>query len=116
MERLFINRKQLLLSRNIYKKNEIFVIKMELNVISKSKNKLVFELKGEGHTFCNILRDELWNEKDVIASGYHIKHPLVGIPKFIAETKSSEVTTALESASKSVKKKFQDFKKSFSSL
>ena len=89
---------------------------MEIEVISKSKNKIVFELKGEGHTFCNLLRDELWEEKDVIASGYHIKHPLVGIPKFVAETKSSEVTDALEAASKSVKKMTQDFKKSFSKI
>ena len=89
---------------------------MELEIVSKSKNRIVFELKGEGHTFCNLLRDELWNEKDVIASGYHIKHPLVGIPKFVAETKSSDVATALESASKSVKKMAQDFKKSFSSI
>ena len=89
---------------------------MELEIVSKSKNRIVFELKGEGHTFCNLLRDELWNEKDVIASGYHIKHPLVGIPKFVAETKSSDVVAALESASKSIKKMTQDFKKSFSSI
>ncbi len=89
---------------------------MELEIISKSKNRVVFTLEGEGHTFCNILRDEMWEEKDVIASGYSIKHPLVGIPKFVAETKSSDVTSALESTSKSIKKMAEDFKKSFSKL
>jgi DNA-directed RNA polymerase subunit L len=28
---------------------------MEINVVESTKNKLVIELKGEDHTFCNIL-------------------------------------------------------------
>ena len=32
---------------------------MEFNVIEESKTKLVFELKGETHTFCNVLKKEL---------------------------------------------------------
>ncbi|MFW5872200.1 MAG: DNA-directed RNA polymerase subunit L [bacterium] len=89
---------------------------MELNTISKTKNKAVFEIKGESHTFCNVLRDELWEDSDVTASGYSIKHPLVGIPKFIIETKSKDVVSVLENTSKSIKKKANDFKKEFSKI
>ena len=59
---------------------------MEVNVIEDKKKKFVFELKGEGHTLCNALRDELWNDKSVTVSAYNISHPLIGVPKFIVET------------------------------
>ncbi|MFW6230515.1 MAG: RpoL/Rpb11 RNA polymerase subunit family protein [Nanoarchaeota archaeon] len=89
---------------------------MELSAISKTKTKMVFEVRGEDHTFCNLLREELWNEKNVTTSGYNIKHPLVGIPKFIVETSTGDVTAALESSAKSIKKKANDFKKAFAKL
>ena len=59
---------------------------MEINVIEDKKKKFVFELKGEGHTLCNALRDELWNDKSVTVSAYNISHPIIGVPKFIVET------------------------------
>ena len=89
---------------------------MEINVISKTKKKLVFELKGEDHTFCNLLRDELWNVKGVVTSGYNIKHPLVGIPRFIVETESGTPQEALEAAAKAIKKKSDDFAKQFAKM
>ncbi len=90
---------------------------MEITNVSKSKKKMVFEIEGEGHTFANILRDELWEQKGVISSGYSIRHPLVGRPKFIAETdSSSDVKAALEGAAKSVKSLTADFKKGFSKM
>jgi DNA-directed RNA polymerase subunit L len=59
---------------------------MEINVIEDKKNKICFEIKGEGNTFCNILKDELWNDKHVSVAAYNIKHPLIGIPSMIVET------------------------------
>ena len=59
---------------------------MERNFLEDKKKRLVFEMKGEGHTLCNLLREELWNDKSVTVSAYHIAHPLVGVPKFIIET------------------------------
>jgi DNA-directed RNA polymerase subunit L len=94
----------------------VFQVTMELTTLAKTKSKLTFEIKGEDHTFCNLLRNELWNEKNVISSGYTIKHPLVGVPKFIAETSSGDVKTALESTAKSMKKMADDFQKAFGKL
>ena len=34
---------------------------MEIEVLESTKNKLKFKIKGENHTFCNILREELDN-------------------------------------------------------
>lgn len=84
---------------------------MEFNVIEESKTKIIFELKGETHTFCNALRKELELTKGVELSVYTIDHPLVGVPKFQIETKGVEPRKALKDALKTLKKKADDFKK-----
>ena len=78
---------------------------MEINIIEDKKKRLVFELKGEGHTLCNVLREELWNDKSVTVSAYNISHPLVGIPTFIIETSSKSPKKALKDAIARLKKK-----------
>ena len=81
---------------------------MEINILEDKKNRLVFELKGEGHTLCNALREELWNDKNVTVTAYNIKHPLVSVPKFIIETKAKDAKKALKDAIKRIKKKNSD--------
>ena len=79
---------------------------MEINILEDKKARLVFELKGEGHTLCNALREELWNDKAVTVSAYNISHPIVGVPKFIIETDGKEEPKkALKAAIKRLKKK-----------
>ncbi len=63
---------------------------MELDVVEKSKTKLRFKIKHESHTFCNILRKELWNDQHIKIAGYNIEHPLVGYPLFVVETDGKE--------------------------
>ena len=53
---------------------------MEINFIEKTKNKVLFELTDVNHTFCNQLKEELWNDSDVKISAYRKEHPLVSIP------------------------------------
>lgn len=78
---------------------------MEINIIEDKKKRLVFELKGEGHTLCNVLREELWNDKSVTVSAYNISHPLIGIPTFIIETSSKSPKKALKDAISRLKNK-----------
>ncbi len=59
---------------------------MELNILEDSPKRLVAEIKGSGHTLCNVLKAELWNNKHVKVATYSISHPLVGVPKIIVET------------------------------
>ncbi len=82
---------------------------MELNVLEKKKNRLVFELPGADHTLCNALKTELWNDKDVKVATYSIKHPLLAVPKFILETKTKDSSKALLDASARLKKDFKSF-------
>jgi DNA-directed RNA polymerase subunit L len=90
---------------------------MEMNVLEKSKNKIIFELKGEGHSFCNALKKELWKDKHIVAAGYTIKHPLVGIPRMTVETDGSKSPEdILKDASKALKKKAETFQKEFTKI
>ncbi len=63
---------------------------MELNVLSKDDRTLVFELKGEGHTFCNVLREALLKDKNVVFAAYRIDHPLISSPVFTVSTDGSK--------------------------
>ena len=89
---------------------------MEFKILEESKNKLVFQLIGETHTFCNLLKDALQNVKGVEIDTYRIDHPLVGVPQFLVETKSIEPKKALQSALKSIKKNAEEFKKEAAKL
>jgi DNA-directed RNA polymerase subunit L len=87
---------------------------MEINVLEESKNKLVVEIKGEGHALCNALKAELWNNKKVKIAGYNIAHPLIGVPKLVIETESGNPKDFLLDAAKAVKKDTDAFLKAFS--
>jgi DNA-directed RNA polymerase subunit L len=90
---------------------------MEINVLEDKPKRMVFELKGETHTLCNALREELWNDKAITVSAYNISHPLVGVPKFIIETDGDkEPKKALKDAVSRLKKKNADLAKQVSSM
>ncbi|MBW2971758.1 DNA-directed RNA polymerase subunit L [Candidatus Woesearchaeota archaeon] len=86
---------------------------MEINVLEDSKNKLVVEIKGEGHALCNALKAELWKNKKVKVAGYNVAHPLVGVPKMVIEVESGDPKKFLADAAKAVKKDADDFLKAF---
>ena len=71
---------------------------MEINIVEEKKNKIIFEIKGEGHTLANALRKELWEDDKVKIAAYDIEHPEVGEPRFILETTGEDPRKALNSA------------------
>ncbi len=89
---------------------------MEFIVIEETKTKLVFQLKGETHTFCNALKQELQQVKGVNIATYRIDHPLVGVPQFLIETKGIEPRKALREALGSLQKKAEQFQKEVGKL
>ncbi len=80
---------------------------MELKFLEEDKHKLIFELKGEDHTFCNILVKELQKDSTVKAAAYRIDHPLERIPSIIVE--GDEPGKSLKKAIATLKKESQDF-------
>jgi DNA-directed RNA polymerase subunit L len=90
---------------------------MKIDVIESTNKKLVFELEGADHTFCNALKEELRNDSSVTISAYNISHPLVGKPKFFIETnKEGTPKAALEKAVAELKKRNNAFAKAFDGL
>lgn len=90
---------------------------MELEIIEKTKTKALFSLKGTNHTFCNILKKELYNDKDVKAASYAIDHPLLGVPKFIVQTSSAKTPEqALSDAAKRLIKQNEKFATAFKGI
>ena len=85
---------------------------MKIKVLEQKKNKLHLEAET-GHTFCNVLRKELWNDKDIHVSGYYTEHIQVGHPRFVIETKDKDPVDALRDAVKRVKKQNAGFLDSF---
>ena len=83
---------------------------MELNIIEEKKDKLVFEIRGEGHTLSNALRKELWNDSHVKAAAYAVEHPLIEIPRFILETDGADPKKTILSAVKRIQKDLDKIK------
>ena len=77
---------------------------MEITIIEEKKNKLVFELKGEGHTLSNAVRKELWNDEHVKGAAYAIEHPLIEVPRFILETDGADPSKTVVAAAKRLQK------------
>lgn len=85
---------------------------MEITVLESKKHRIVFELRGVDHTFCNALKQELWNDETVKVSAYAISHSLVGVPKFVVES-TGDVKEALSAASKRLQKRNKEFLAAF---
>lgn len=83
---------------------------MEVTILEEKKNKLVFELKGEGHTLSNAIRKELWNDEHVKGAAYAIEHPLIEVPKFILETDGADPRKTVTSAAKRLQKTVEKIK------
>jgi DNA-directed RNA polymerase subunit L len=86
---------------------------MKITVLEQKKNKLQFEVDAD-HTFCNVLKKELWNDKDLHVSGYYTEHIQVGNPRFIVETSDKDPMDSLRDAVKRLKKQNAAFLDAFS--
>jgi DNA-directed RNA polymerase subunit L len=49
---------------------------MILKVVKRSKNELILEISGDGHSFFNALHSVLLKDNDVELAGYSVPHPL----------------------------------------
>ncbi|RAP53671.1 MAG: DNA-directed RNA polymerase subunit L [Methanosphaera sp. rholeuAM130] len=79
-----------------------------MKVVEEQDNRLVFEVTGESHTICNILRKRLMSQDEVTAAAYDITHPLVGQPEF--EVNSPNPRESIKTASETIKQEATEFK------
>lgn len=90
---------------------------MELSVLSQEKNKLKLGIKNETHTFCNMIRKELWQDEHVKIAGYTIEHSLVGYPFLILETDDkSDPKKSLQKSVERLKKQNKELQSQFKKI
>ena len=83
---------------------------MRLQVLEKTDSTILFEAHGERHSFANLLRNILLEDKNVIDVAYFIKHPELDPPRIYLQTKgSASPTKILRAAAKTMKKEFSEF-------
>jgi DNA-directed RNA polymerase subunit L len=83
---------------------------MELVVLERDENKIVLEVRGEGHTLLNLLREACWKEGASQAS-YMIEHPYLANPKIIVRGKNPK--KILTGAAQLVINQVDEFTKEF---
>lgn len=83
---------------------------MEVKILEEKKNRLVFNIEGDGATMANMLKKELWNDEHVKASGFNIEHPLINIPTFVVETDGADPKKTVSAAIKRIAKSVEKFK------
>ena len=87
---------------------------MEISIIQSEKGKLKLGIKNETHTFCNYLRQELWNDESVKIAGYNIEHSLTGHPILILEVDDkADTKKVLQKAAERLKKQNKELRDQF---
>lgn len=86
---------------------------MELRVVKKEDKGLVLEIQGESIGFINAIREELWNDKNVLEAAFRKEHPYLSEPKIIVKTSKGEPEAALEKACERLIEKIEEFKEKF---
>jgi len=83
---------------------------MEVTALENEKTRIQLEIKGEGNTFCNALKKELWKDKDMEVAGYYIEHSLTSDPILTVEVSKGDAKKALLDAVDRLKKINKEFR------
>lgn len=83
---------------------------MELNILKESNDTLQIEIIGETHTFCNLLRNELFNVEGVNFASYNIKHPTASNPIFSVNVSEGKPKKLVFEGGNKIKDKTKEFR------
>ena len=86
---------------------------MEIEVLENKKDTLEFILKGERHTFPNLLKSALLKDSAVEMAAYSLDHPMDNFAKFIVKTKGKTAAKAVQDAVKLIDSELSDFEDAF---
>ncbi len=84
---------------------------MEIEVNKEGKNSVEFVIKGERHTFPNLLRSALLKDSKVKFAAYKLHHPTDNQAQFALSTEGKTPKKALSDALKRIDADLSDFKK-----
>jgi len=89
---------------------------MEIEILESGKDSVEFRLKGERHTFPQLLKYQLLKDPKVEFASYKLNHPHDKDSIFVIKTKGKAPKTALLDASKKIAEEAKDFKKCLKSV
>ncbi|MFH1586450.1 MAG: DNA-directed RNA polymerase subunit L [Candidatus Diapherotrites archaeon] len=82
---------------------------MDIEIVKNEKNLLEFILKGERHTYPNLLKSALLEDSSVEFVSYILDHPMDNDSRFVVRTKKSTPKKALEDATKKIESDINAF-------
>lgn len=65
---------------------------VKVKIQNEDKNTIIVNIEGAKHTIPNLLRTNLWEDKDVTFAAYEKRHPLVGNTKVLVKAKDPEAS------------------------
>ena len=83
---------------------------MKLVLLENSEGKMVLEVRGENHTFLNLLRENAWDAGSRQAS-YMIEHPYLSEPKLII--RAGNPKKILDSSTQAILDNAKEFEREF---
>ncbi len=87
---------------------------MELIKIKEDDNMIEIELRGESVGFANLIKEELWNDKNIEEVAYKKEHPYMTEPKIYVKMKGkSNPRIALQKTVKRLQVKLKGLEKEF---
>lgn len=75
---------------------------MEVKIVDIGEDYVRLVIKGEGHTYLNLLQHYLVEDDDVIVARYNISHPLVGEPEIYIKTGGINPLEAVKKANEKI--------------
>ncbi|RUM32913.1 MAG: DNA-directed RNA polymerase subunit L [Archaeoglobus sp.] len=75
---------------------------MEVKVVEIGKDYVKLVVKGEDHTFLNLLQHYLLEDEDVLIAKYNVSHPLVGEPELFVRTERKNPVEAIKRANEKI--------------
>jgi len=86
---------------------------MNIKELKKDKNSILIELKGESVSFANLIKEELWKDKNVEEAVVIKEHPYMDEPKLLVRTKKGTPITAIKKAIKNLQSQTKELHQEF---
>ncbi len=81
---------------------------MEIKVLEISDDYIKLIIKGEGHTYLNLLQHELVNDDSVLLAKYNIIHPLKDEAELMVRTSGKNPVEAIKEANERIISKIDE--------
>ncbi len=75
---------------------------MEVKIVELGDDYVKMIVKGEEHTYLNLLQHYLLEDEKVVVARYNIPHPLVGEPELYVKTKDVSPIDAIKRANEKI--------------